>query len=318
MPTTFNPQGIIDSAAGGIMGLMLGGINDKRQVRQQERLQRIQIAGQKEMMDYGMEKQMQMWLDTNYGAQVEQMNKAGINPGLLYGKGGPGGITGSPSGNVSGGTAPSGGREIQDVIQMGIHTRLLQAQEENIRAQTEKTKTETTKIGGIDTEQAIAQTALLAQELDNKREEYQIKRLQQTMMQIENFEKQASQEDRLDQIETAAKTAMRQLNIIANQQTVSDTTIQEQIKIIQQNAISAVLHNEATQNNIQLTKEQIKKVTQEIVASQKQLTFQELETIFKTNFPSIGQTTGRVFNDAIEAIFKLTAGQRTPHNTPKQ
>lgn len=315
----FNPQNLIDTATGGILGLMLGGINDNRQYKQAARLQKLQIAGQKELTDYNMGKQFQMWLDTNYPAQVEQINKAGMNPALLYGMKGGGGITtGSATGSVSGHQAPVGGREIQDMIGMGMQLKLLQAQQRVLETQADKNAADAAFTSGAGTEQATAQTQLLAQELDNRREDFQIKRLQQTMMHIENFEKQTSQEDRLTQIEAAAATAMRQLNIIANQETISNATVQEQIKIIQQTAIGAILHNEATQNNIQLTKAQIDKITQEIIASQRQLSFQELETMFKTNFPSLGQTAGRIFNDAIEAIYKLTTGKRTPHNQPKQ
>ena len=34
-----------------------------------------------------------MWKDTNYAAQVEEMKKAGLSVGLMYGKGGAGGAT---------------------------------------------------------------------------------------------------------------------------------------------------------------------------------------------------------------------------------
>ena len=49
--------------------------------------------------------QMQMWEDTNYAAQVEQLKKAGLSIGLMYGKGGAGGATTAPSGmGMIGGT----------------------------------------------------------------------------------------------------------------------------------------------------------------------------------------------------------------------
>lgn len=264
MSTTYNPQNIIDTAAGGIFGLALGGINDQRQYEQQERLQALQIKGQKEMLDYSQAKQFQMWLDTNYKAQVEQLNKAGLNPALLYGKGGPGGTIGSAQGSVSGGTAQQNPGEIQQMLGMGIQMRLLQAQEENIKADTKKKEVEAAKTAGVDTQQTIAQTSLLAQELDNKREDYQIKRLQQTMMNIENFEKQASQEDKLDYIEYQTKIAAKQLETLTNQLKITGATIQEQIQIIQKTAIQAGLQNELTKAQTGKTKSDIRVNDQQI------------------------------------------------------
>lgn len=321
----FNTEGLGNDLAGGlmgpIMGLALEGHNDRRQLRQQEELQRLQIAGQKEMMDYGMMKQFDMWLKTNYSEQVNQLKKAGLNPALLYGKGGPGGVTGSASGSVQGGGAPSGGREIMDIMNLTMQKQMMAAQIKLAEAQANKTNVEANKIGGVDTEQTIAQTQLLAQGLDNMREDYQIKRLQQTMMQIENFEKQTSQEDRLEQIHTATQTAIRQLKIIANQETISSETIQEQIKIIKQTAIGAVLQNELTQNNIKLTKEEIEKIKQSLQQDWVQLGLnQEQLDINKRSQQSVQKlqnlTGGKMkFDTIIDIVRALTEIQKAASKT---
>lgn len=73
---------------GAILGLALEGHNDRRQIRQQRELGKLQLGFDKEMTDYSFQKQLQMWKDTNYKAQVEQMEEAGLNPALLYGMGG--------------------------------------------------------------------------------------------------------------------------------------------------------------------------------------------------------------------------------------
>lgn len=141
------------------MGLILGGHNDRRQIKQQEKLQELQIKGQKEMTDYNTSKQLQMWKDTNFEAQRKELEKAGLNTGLLYGMGGGGGSTASISqGNVSGGQAPQGGREIQDIMGIGLQYQLIQAQKDNIKAQTEKIKAETEKTTGVDTANIKADT----------------------------------------------------------------------------------------------------------------------------------------------------------------
>lgn len=124
-------------AMNGIMGMVLGGYNDKRQLRQQDALNEQQFGIDKRMIDYQMMKQLEMWNKTGYGAQVQQLKDANLNVGLLYGmKGGGGLTTGNASGGINAKGAPQGGREIQDVMGMGMQLQLLQAQKENIKADT--------------------------------------------------------------------------------------------------------------------------------------------------------------------------------------
>lgn len=126
---------------GTIFGMALGAYNDRRQLKQQERLQNLQIEGQKNMTDYNYSKQLQMWKDTNYGAQKAQLQAAGLNPGLLYGMGGGGGATvGGASGSVQGANAPAGGQEIMGMMMQQAQLKLLEAQ-------TRKTNTEADNIG---------------------------------------------------------------------------------------------------------------------------------------------------------------------------
>lgn len=149
----------VNKAADTAIGMLLGKWNDKRQLKQQEQLQNLQIEGQKKLTDYNTSKQLQMWKDTNYKAQVEELKKAGLNPGLIYGMSGGGGTTANISpGNVSGGQAPTGGREIQDMIGMGLQYQLLAAQKANIEADTKLKETEATKKGGVDTANIQADT----------------------------------------------------------------------------------------------------------------------------------------------------------------
>lgn len=154
-------------AAAGAMGLFLGGIQDKRQVKQQEKLQRLQIAGNKEMLAAQAAKELQMWKDTSYPAQMEMLKKAGLNPGLIYGMGGAGGqTTGGGGGGVTGATATqAGGGEFGIAMQMGMmaaQKRLLEAQANNLDAQTKKTS-------GVDTQVGERTLDMMAEEIQNKK-----------------------------------------------------------------------------------------------------------------------------------------------------
>lgn len=147
----FDIGSIGNAAAGGALGLVLGEYNDRRQIEQQQKLQDMQIKGQKEMSDYSQKQQYDMWNKTNFDAQVGQMKKAGLNPGLMYGMGGSGGTTtGSAGGSVGGGNAPSGGQEVG----MGMQMAMMGAQVRLTEAQAKKAEVEAAKAAGVDTEVA--------------------------------------------------------------------------------------------------------------------------------------------------------------------
>src|ERR1044072_4182703 len=106
-------QQVAGAGVGTKLGLALENHNDQRQYEQQQRLQELQIQGQKDMADYNRNNQIKMWEATNYPAQVNQLKLAGLNPGLMYGMGGGGGTTvGNATGSVSGAEAPKGGHEV--------------------------------------------------------------------------------------------------------------------------------------------------------------------------------------------------------------
>ena len=106
-------EGLGMNAAGAALdntiGLIAGGIQANRQMRNQRKLMAEQLAFDKLKMEEQRKIQMQMWEDTNFAAQVEEMKKAGLSVGLMYGKGGAGGTTtGAGAAGVSAPQAPTG------------------------------------------------------------------------------------------------------------------------------------------------------------------------------------------------------------------
>lgn len=135
-------------ASRGIMGIALGGIFNKRAVRQQRRMNELQ----KEMTDYNMQKQLELWEKTGYGAQKEQLKEAGMNPALMYGMGGGGGQTASV--NAAGGYQAAN----YEAESMGMNLELLKSQIRLQNAEAAKTSVETEKIATVDTENVKADT----------------------------------------------------------------------------------------------------------------------------------------------------------------
>lgn len=180
-------QQAAQNGLGAIMGLMLQGHNDRRQLNQQGQLQQMQIRGNKEMMDYAMQKQMEMWKNTNFAAQVAQMKMAGLSPGLIYGMKGGGGITtGTPTGSVQGANAPTGGGEIPTMMGMGMNMQLLQAQKDLLKAQADNLNANTAKTSGVDTEKTKTEILDLTQGIENKQA---AKRLMEIQIEIQQIQK---------------------------------------------------------------------------------------------------------------------------------
>lgn len=132
------------AAISGIMGIGSG----KRQLKQQGKLQKQQIEGGKEMSQFQKEQDLDMWNKTNYGAQVKHMKEAGINPALIYGMSGGGGVTTGSGGGAmptaATAEAPSqSNRSIMDMALMAAQTKVLESQ-------AEKTKEETKNIAGVE------------------------------------------------------------------------------------------------------------------------------------------------------------------------
>lgn len=132
----------ITGGLGGLMGMAFQGEQNQNQINQQQALTNIQEQANEKLSAFNFNQQFDLWNKTNYPAQVEQLNKAGLNPALLYAKGGPGGTTGAPSGGAGMGIAPSG-NPVQQMMQNTIagqeaaaDIKLKNAQAENIAAKT--------------------------------------------------------------------------------------------------------------------------------------------------------------------------------------
>lgn len=152
------------NVAGGILGMVTAGAQDRRQIKQQQKLTDIQVKAQKDLTDYSNQKQLEMWHNTSYGAQREELEKAGLNPALMYGMGGGGGVTTGAGGATSAGSGTASTGAANQEAQTGM--ALMIAQTAALTAQAKKTNAEAEKIEGVDTKKTTAETAQI--EFQNK------------------------------------------------------------------------------------------------------------------------------------------------------
>lgn len=313
------------AAAGLQMGM--GILNNEMQYAMQDRMARDQVGYSKQLMDYQQQKQLEMWQKTGYGPQIEQMKKAGLNPGLMYGMGGGGAqTTGNTGASAPMGHASAREGEYAAIASMGIQSQLAQAQKDVLTSQAEKLKAETESIRGTETEESKARTETLLQGVDNERQKFQLLKIEETLRQMENFEKQATQANRMEYIEYQTKQAMKQLELLKDEAFISNATIDEKIKIIQQAAIGAALNNILTKEQIGKTKEETNAIATYIQQAWSKLALdyghleeekektkiEKFKAELDANFPGLGETSGRIINDALEAIHRIMTGKPRP------
>lgn len=148
-------KGVINTG----LGLALERHNDRRQLRQQGKLNQQQIEAQQQMGRFNQSMALEMWEATNYSAQRKELEKAGLNAGLLYGISGGGGTTAqTQAGAVGAHDAPHGGQEVGMGLQLGLQAAMQKAQIQLAESQANKNNVEAAKIGGADTENVQAQT----------------------------------------------------------------------------------------------------------------------------------------------------------------
>lgn len=167
--------GGIGSIISGGLGL-LGGLFKKNNngLKNQQKLMQQAWEYEKEGMglqyNYGQQaadaeyrRNLQMWKDTNFAAQRDEMEKAGLSVGLMYGNGG------GQAASTAGGTATQPNAPKTNPVEvalqqeaMGLQLKQIEAQNKLANAETAKTLAEANKIAGVDTK---------GQELNNRWQE---------------------------------------------------------------------------------------------------------------------------------------------------
>ena len=255
-------SGAANAAGGAMMGQVFAGMNDRRQIRQQRKLQALQLEGNKQMMDWQQQKEMEMWRSTSYGAQKEQMEKAGLNPALMYGMSGGGGTTtGGGSGQVSGGNAPVGGGEIM----MGLQLATQQAQIKLMEAQAVKTEAEAQKIQGVDTELTRTQTESLTQGISNQRAVETLTKVQSNLAKLDEQIKGDTVESVIKQIKWASELMRQQLDMAATEAQLNREQREDKVKLLKAQIVSIGLGQLLTGAQIQNTNTDTKLKAEQIL-----------------------------------------------------
>lgn len=319
--------------AGG--GVAMGLFNDWRQREQQRKLNAMQLDNQRMMLHYQNEAAYDMWQRTNYSAQVEQLKKAGLNPGLLYGMGGGGGAT---TGGASGGfSAPHAerGQELAQAMAIGLQQQLTQAQVENIKADTKKKLVEAEKTEGVDTEEAKKRIESLTQGITESGARTAMLKIESMIKDLELKLQGETFEARADYIEYMAGKMFRELQIADDAQYVSHATRLTRVDIVRQELIGAQLRNalteaqtRATEKGIEVSDMQINQMAHSILQRWKeisqgdtkleqgaqQLAIEAFKAEIQAAYPGLWNAFGRMFDEGIGALYDKLRLERTKYN----
>lgn len=290
-----------NAAVGAGMGLLLEGHNDRRQLKQQKKLQQLEISGQQQMADFNMKKQLELWDKTNYKAQIDQLMKAGLNPGLMYGMGGGGGATtNAATGQVSGADAPKGGGESIGMAMQMMNLQLMKAQKENIEADTANKDADTANkpLQGKNIE---ASTGSLLQGINNQKAQEELTKIQSRIATVTaNIQEQTEEEqvktieEAMGKMESEARSALAQAN-------VDEDTKQTKIDLLANQLAQSYAQTALTKTQTGKTAAEITNMAKQIVLEARKVANMESETAirkqladFETSFG--GQAAGILGN----------------------
>jgi hypothetical protein len=303
----------------GATGAVFGAMNDKRQIKQQERLNKQQMAYDKEMSGYNQQKQLELWEATGYGAQKKQLEEAGLNPALIYGQSGGGGMTAAA--NVSNGNAPEapkGGGELLGMMQ-AQNLAMQAAQIENLKANTEKVKADTTKTKGVDTQLAGAQAQSLIQGVENQIAVKKLTEAQTIMQTMQNEITDGSIEQQINEITMRSKHAEQIVEAARYSNYINSQTMQDKITIIRAEAVGILIRNELTkaqkdvaESTISVNKATIDKIGNEIAQGWKRLSIEEFKALIERDFKGISQVMGNQLQALFEGINDLIEENTKP------
>lgn len=204
-PNEGNQSQWVIAAATALAGIATSIYNNKQQEKQQNKLNKDQVKYQKELGRFNQELAMETWEKTNYTAQREQMEKAGLNVGLMYGGQGHGGTTsgGQAAGGVTGGQANP--NSLGMGLEAGLSAIRAKAEIENIKANTEKQKAETAKTAGVDTASTEASINAIKQSTQNAEMQAKILEYEQQLKSIEANKANLTQAEIVQQTQIATQ-----------------------------------------------------------------------------------------------------------------
>lgn len=235
-------------AAGTAMGIAaqrIGKSYDRKQwIKDFEVQAPRQMELERRMMEMQQQNQMEMWHDTNYGAQMKEIKNAGLNPAMMYGMSGGGGTTTGSSGGgapqvkgTSTGTGSGGGG---GAIGMNLLTA---SQVKLMEAQARKLNVDADKAAGVDTENVKADTGQKLANTGNVQADTVLKKVETNIANLELAIKNDTQGDVMDRIRWEAKRAYESMEQLRWDNALSKEQFDDKVNMLKTELAGAALRN---------------------------------------------------------------------------
>lgn len=297
------------------LGIATGVMEGNVQQHFNQQNQAMQIAGQKEMGKFNQELAMDMWNKTNYGAQVDHMEKAGLNVGLMYGKGAGGGATAqTPPGNVS-----AQQTKIDTTKGMGMAL-----QNEAIQSQIEVNKSQAMK-AGAETEEIKARTPTYEKGMEKTDSE-----IQEIATRL-NVNVETAKKIMQEVTESKSRVPVNEMQVVkgeaeTNKVNAETNKIQELLPVekakMQQELKAEITRNvyldrkeKAELDN--LVQDVINKKAQIMQTGQK-LDIEQFTEEMKADYPSLWNVAGRTIDATMRGIMNMMGGYNNKREVQKR
>lgn len=252
-----------EAAAGAAQGVATGAVGALIGNSMQKNAEKRQVKYSKDMAKFMHDLEMKKWRDTNYSAQMNEMRKAGLSAGMMYG--GVGGAsmvssTSSPGNSINTGT----GGEAANSIVNAMSLAKLQSEIELNKSQANKNNADADYTGGAQTDETKKRIESLTQGIKNQQAIENMTKVQTRLFEMEEIRQDETLEESIDRIKWEAKQAKHYAKIAEAKENVDTASIENNKKIIQEQAIYGGLLNTLTKANINKTNAEIGKIATEI------------------------------------------------------
>ena len=273
----------------GVIGAASALQSGSNQSYNEEQAQLRQAQINKEQAKYSQGLAMEYWDYTNWENQVDHLKKAGLNPALMYAKGGAGGQTGG--GQAQGvGLSPSNQEAVKaQQIGMALQLAQLKSQIEVNESVAKKNTAEAEKTAGVDTEAAKMGIKLSEAQVLSERERKNVlyweaevaqseSVLKEALANTEQFNLQKVQWD-IRMIEKGYEELSERVAILKRENKIGDATAEMQIEQYKANLVDtwagAILKTAQTETQ----KEEVKAITERLKQKDYELDQKDTEII---------------------------------------
>lgn len=315
------PIGAGVGVAGNVATLIGQKKREDRSNENQKKMMDLQMQNQMKLNKQGQALSMDMWNKTNYGAQMKHMKDAGLNVGMMYGGSGGGGTTANSG---SGGSAASGSAAAPQQMDIsGIGNSVMNAAQIGlINAQTKKVEAETPKVEQ-DTKLSKAQELNVMQDVENKKAQEVLTRLQSGGQELDNRFKGRGMDTQLYILERQGEKINKEIEGLVINNALDKESAQYKIGILKGEAAGVWIKNAAMEQGIKVDEAKVRQINASIgkmIADiqigwaglgikERQAASAEVANKIKAEFPSVQQWIGKGANTLSEGIEAIMRGK---------